>query len=153
MLLLLALALLHTPPVQRYAFKQLRTVLLEKSKIDIQATGFRFNLFRMDAAVEGLTVRAAEAPDLPPLFRADAVYARPQIGRIAKGFLDFRELRLTAPKIHYYVGADGKSNVPAAEKAAAKYRTIGSRRRIFAAARFNTKTCPVKSTWRCRNGI
>jgi outer membrane protein assembly complex protein YaeT len=111
-LLLLALALLHTPPVQRYAFKQLRTVLLEKSKIDIQTTGFRFSLFRMDAAVEGLTVRAAEAPDLPPLFRADAVYARPQIGRIAKGFLDFRELRLTAPKIHYYVGADGKSNVP-----------------------------------------
>jgi len=111
-LLLLALALLHTPPVQRYAFKQLRAVLLKKSKIDIQATGFRFNLFRMDAAVEGLTVRAAAAPDLPPLFRADAVYARPQIGRIAKGFLDFRELRLTSPGIHYYVGADGRSNVP-----------------------------------------
>ncbi len=112
MLLLLALALLHTPPVQRFSFKQLRALLLEKSRIDIQASGFRFNLLKNDVSLENLTVRSALAPELPPIFQAERIYLQPKIRNIAKGFLDFDELRITAPKIHYYVGLDGRSNVP-----------------------------------------
>jgi outer membrane protein assembly complex protein YaeT len=112
LLLLLGLSLLHTPPVQRLAFERLRTLLLDMSAIDIQASGFRFNLFRRSIALEGLSVRSASAPGLPPLFQAERIFVKLSLRGIVKGSWDLQELQVTGPKIHYYVGPDGQSNLP-----------------------------------------
>lgn len=111
-MLLLGLGLLHTPPIQRFAFERLRAFLLTKSAIDLQASQFRFNLFRRDAALEDLVVRSASAPDFPPLFQAKHIEVRPNIRDILKGFWHLERLSITGPRIHYYVGIDGKSNLP-----------------------------------------
>ena len=112
LILLLGLGLLHTPPVQRFAFERLRTLLLDKSAIDIQASGFRFSLFGREITLEDLRVRSTSAPDLPPLFQAERISVKFNVRNIVKGSWDLEELQITAPKIHFYVGPDGQSNLP-----------------------------------------
>ena len=111
-ILLLGLGLLHTPPVQRFVFERLRALLLDRSAIDIQASGFRFSLFGRDITLEDLRVRSSSAPDLPPLFQAERISVQLNVRNIVKGFWDLEVLKVTAPKIHYYVGPDGQSNLP-----------------------------------------
>ncbi|MBN1566934.1 MAG: translocation/assembly module TamB domain-containing protein [Acidobacteria bacterium] len=112
LILLLSLSLLHAPPVQRFVFERLRAVLLKRSAIDIQASRFRFNLFRRDIALDDLTVRSASAPTLPPLFHAKSIHARLNARQIMDGLWSLEELDIAAPKIHYYVRPDGQSNLP-----------------------------------------
>ena len=111
-LLLLGIALLHTPPARRLVFEQVRTRLLKELAMDVRADRFHYNLFTREITLEGLTVRSVAAPDLPPIFHADRIYVKPALLSIINGFWDFEDLLFAAPKIHYFVGQDGKSNLP-----------------------------------------
>jgi outer membrane protein assembly complex protein YaeT len=111
-LLLLGFALLHTPPARRFAFNRVRAFLHDKSSIDIQVSGFRFNLFNSEVTLEGLTVRSAAAANLPPIFHADRIDLKIHILDAINGFWNIDEVQITAPEIHYFVGADGKTNLP-----------------------------------------
>ena len=119
-LVLLGIGLLHTPPARRFIFEQARTRLQSKSAIDIQAAGFRFNPISGEIRLEDFTVRSSAAPDLPPLFHADQVYVKPEILSILRGSWIAAELRVTAPKVHLYIGQDGKSNLPKAKAASGR---------------------------------
>ena len=111
-LLLLGISLIHTPPARRLVFEQVRTRLLKKLALDVRADRFHYNLFTREITLEGLTVRSVSAPDLPPIFHADRIYLKPAILSIIKGSWDFEDLLFTAPKIHYFIGQDGKNNLP-----------------------------------------
>ena len=111
-LLLLGISLLHTPPARRLVFEQVRTRLLKKLAMDVRASRFHYNLFTREITLEDLTVRSVSAPDLPPIFRADRIYAKPALLSILKGSWDFEDLLIAAPKIHYFIGQDGKNNLP-----------------------------------------
>ena len=111
-LLLLGISLLHTPPARRLVFEQVRTRLLKKLAMDVRANRFHYNLFTREITLEDLTVRSVSAPDLPPIFRADRIYVKPALLSIIKGSWDFEDLLFAAPKIHYFVGQDGKNNLP-----------------------------------------
>jgi outer membrane protein assembly complex protein YaeT len=111
-ILLLGLALLHTPPVMRFAINRARHYLHDKSAIDIQASAIRFNLFRSEVTLENLTVKSSTAPGLPPIFRANRIKLKIGVRNAIKGFWDLEELQITAPEFIYFVGADGKSNLP-----------------------------------------
>lgn len=114
-ILLLGAVLLHTPLARRLIFEQARARLLRSSAIDIQTAGFKYNLFTGKIELEDLTIRAAAAPDLPPLFHADRVYLEPDLSAIIRGSWDFEELQIDAPKIRIYTGPDGKDNLPKAK--------------------------------------
>jgi outer membrane protein assembly complex protein YaeT len=111
-ILLLGIALLHTPLAKRLAFDRIRHYLHDKSAIDIQASAFRFNLFKGEATLEGLTARSTLAAGLPPIFRADRIDLKIGIRNAAKGFWDLENMQITAPEFHYFAGADGKTNLP-----------------------------------------
>ena len=117
LLLLLGVSLLHTPPARRFIFERARASLLNRFAIDIQAAAFRFNLFTSEVTIEDLTARSASTPDLPPLFHADRIYLKPELFSILKGSWDFEELQITAPRIRYFIGQDGKDNLPKARSA------------------------------------
>jgi outer membrane protein assembly complex protein YaeT len=112
LILLLGLALLHTPPVMRFAFNRARQYLHDKSSIDIQASSFRFNLFKSEATIEDLTIKSSTAPGLPPIFRANRIKLKIGVRHATKGFWDLEELQIEAPEFHYFIGADGKTNLP-----------------------------------------
>jgi outer membrane protein assembly complex protein YaeT len=110
--LLLGISLLHTPPARRLVFEQVRARLLKKLALDIHASRFHYNLFTREITLEDLTVRSVSAPDLPPIFRADRIYVKPALLSIIKGSWDFEDLLFAAPKIHYFIGQDGRNNLP-----------------------------------------
>jgi outer membrane protein assembly complex protein YaeT len=111
-LLLLGISLLHIPLARRLVFEQVRTRLLKTLAIDVRANRFHYNLFTREITLEDLTVRSVSAPDLPPIFRADRIYVKPALLSIIKGSWDFEDLLFASPKIHYFVGRDGKNNLP-----------------------------------------
>ena len=110
--LLLGISLLHTPPARHFILAQVHNRLLRDSEVYIQAAEFHFNLFTGKITLEDFTVRAAAATDLPPLFHADRVYLRPEVFSVIRGSWNLEELQIDAPRIHYFVGQDGKSNLP-----------------------------------------
>lgn len=115
LILLLGAGLLHTPTARHLILKKVRALLIEKSGMDLQAASLRYNLFKGEFTVEGLTVRSASVPGLSPLFQADRVYVKPDLRAILRGSWDFEELQITRPRIHYCVGEDGRNNLPRTE--------------------------------------
>jgi outer membrane protein assembly complex protein YaeT len=111
-LVVLILVLLHTPPAERYAFKQLQSYLRNSSGLDIQATGFHLNYFKGSVNLENLTLRSTRAPELPPFFRADHLYCNLGILDTLRGSLVIEALDLTKPKGDYFIGTQGQTNLP-----------------------------------------
>ena len=111
-LLLLGIGLLHTPPARRLIFERVCAHLLKKLAIDVRAASFHYNLIARDITLEDLTVRSASAPDLPAIFHADRVYIKPALLSIIRGSWDFEDLLFVAPQFHYFVGRDGRNNLP-----------------------------------------
>jgi outer membrane protein assembly complex protein YaeT len=111
-LLLLGISLLHTPPARRFVYEQVRARLLKKLSVDVRASRLHYNLFTREITLENLIVRSVSAPDLPPIFRAERIYIKPALLSTLKGSWGFEVLLFAAPKIHYFIGQDGKNNLP-----------------------------------------
>src|SRR5437667_12027884 len=69
-LLVLFVALIHTPPVRRYALKQAIQILAREG-VDFDASEVDYNLLNLTATLGHITVRSRQTPDLPPLAQAD----------------------------------------------------------------------------------
>ncbi len=115
--LVLVLLFLLTPAAQDLAFKNLTQYLRSRSGIDIHASGVRLDFFRGIAVLENVEIRSLSAPELPPLFKADRIYADAGILDILKGYWILEDLRLTSPEINYWVGKSGRTNLPQSRNA------------------------------------
>ena len=65
-IVVLLVALLHTPPVRRYALRQ-GVEILGKQGVRFGAADFDYNLLEMKANLKHVEVRSPQAPDLPAL--------------------------------------------------------------------------------------
>src|SRR5437868_353833 len=70
--LVLFVALLHTPPVRRFALKQAIQILAREG-IDFDASQIDYNLLNLTATLGHITIRSRQTPDLPPLAQVDRV--------------------------------------------------------------------------------
>ena len=111
-LVVLVLILLHTPPAERYIFRQLQEYLRRHADLDIQATGVHLNFFKGSVDLENLTIRASHAPELPPIFKAERIYCNLEILDTLRGGLAIEALDVTKPRGHYYIGTQGQTNLP-----------------------------------------
>src|SRR5438874_9456236 len=64
--LVLFVALLHTPPVRRFALKQAIQILAREG-IDFDASEIDYNLLNLTATLGHVTVRSRQPPALPPV--------------------------------------------------------------------------------------
>jgi outer membrane protein assembly complex protein YaeT len=108
--------LLQTPVAKRFAIEQLRNYLRSHSGIDLRISQLHWSPFRGSASLEDMTLRAVSASDLPPLFSAARIDVRLSIFDILRGNWVIEDLYLAKPAIHYYVGKDGRTNLPQSGK-------------------------------------
>lgn len=111
-LLLTVLVLIQTPQAGRFMLKQADRYLRSGPRLTLKAGQLKVDLLARSVELEDVTVRATAASDLPPLFQAERIFVRPGIANIIRGMVDLQELRIDAPRIHYFAGADGRTNLP-----------------------------------------
>jgi len=105
------IAVLHTPPVRRFALKQL-VQILDKQGVDFQAGGIYYNLLAGTATLERVTVRSTQAPDLPPIFTADHAYISVSLTKALSGTYWVRDADFVNPAIHLVIDPQGRDNLP-----------------------------------------
>jgi outer membrane protein assembly complex protein YaeT len=104
--------LLLLPSGGNWAFHKAGEYLRQRAGIELRADRVRLNPFTGSIRMENLSLRAAHAPGLPPLLRADLVDA--DLGLIAafRRVWTAEALKIHRPRIHYFVGRDGETNLP-----------------------------------------
>ncbi|HSW40456.1 MAG TPA: hypothetical protein VLL97_13285, partial [Acidobacteriota bacterium] len=106
------LAILHTPPVGDFVFRQLRGVVESAAGFDLRADALQLNLLKGSVRLTNISLRSMQTPELPPILEADAVYAKVGIIDAARGKLVLRELVIERPEVYYFVSPDGDANLP-----------------------------------------
>ena len=107
----LLIAALHTPPIRRYALKQL-VQILGKQGLDFDASEVSYNLLTLKATLGHVTVRSRQTPDLPPLAHADRIYVDLSLRKLLSGEIYVEDAALTNPSIHIVVDEQGRDNLP-----------------------------------------
>ncbi len=111
-ILVSAFFLIQTQAAKSALFRQLQKYLLERSGIELQASGIRADLIRGEASLENVTLRHVSVPGMPPVFKAARIDIRADITRLIRGVREIEVLRVTAPEINYFADHYGKSNLP-----------------------------------------
>jgi outer membrane protein assembly complex protein YaeT len=110
--LVLLFALLQTSAAQRFAFQRLSNYLRGQSGINLQVSELHLDILRGTASLKGVSIQSLAAPDLPPLFGAARIDIKFSIRDIIRRNWIVKELRLSNPSINYYVGQNGRTNLP-----------------------------------------
>jgi len=111
-LVITVFCLLLTPPVKRFAFDYLCGRLDKAIGIRVSADSVRLSYFKGSADIENLTISAAAAPDLPPVFRAAKAFIDLDISKALRGKIVIEEIKLIRPEINYFTDSDGNDNIP-----------------------------------------
>lgn len=109
--LVLAVSALHTPPARQWVLRQ-AVEFARAQGIAVAATSLHYNLPALSVAVEGLEVRSPQAPDLPPLFRADRVEVDLALVALLRGTYHVESAAIRNPRVHVAVDAGGRDNLP-----------------------------------------
>jgi outer membrane protein assembly complex protein YaeT len=112
LLIAILLAIVHTPPVQRFVLRQIQDYLNSAQDIDFSAENLAYDLFRLSVTLEGVRVQAVKAPDLPPLATADRVHVDIGLLSLIRGFFSVREMQIDNLAVHIAVTDDGRDNFP-----------------------------------------
>jgi outer membrane protein assembly complex protein YaeT len=110
--LVLILALLHTPRGGHFVLDQLRGWLNSSAGLDLQAATVTLNMLKGSVRLKNVSVRATHTPELPPVFEAATVYARLGILDAVRRSWVVREVSIDRPEVYYFVGPDGEKNIP-----------------------------------------
>src|SRR5438874_13836313 len=105
--LVLFVALLHTPPVRRFALKQAIQILAREG-IDFDASEVDYNLLNLTATLGHVTVRSRQTPDLPPLARVDRVRIDLSMRKLLHGAFYVQDAEILNPAIHLVVDENGR---------------------------------------------
>ncbi len=108
---------LQAPPLKRFAFERLCHYLRSSSGIDLQASKVQLDFLRGTAMLENPAIRSVNASDLPPFFRASRAEIKLGVIDLIRGIWTVETLNLGAPRIHYFVGRNGQTNLPESSKA------------------------------------
>ena len=110
-ILVLLIALLHTPPVRRYALNK-GIEILGRQGIRFGASDFGFNLLELTASLRTVEVRSPQSPDLPPLLTADSVKVDLSLRKILQGAYHIEDATVRNPALHLVITKDGRDNIP-----------------------------------------
>jgi len=102
-------ALLHTPPVKRYALAQLQRAL-QAQGISLQAAGLNFNLLTLQGTLHGVVV--TPEPSLPPLARIDSVSLKLSLADLLRGKFVISNATVQHPEVWLVINAAGLDNLP-----------------------------------------
>jgi outer membrane protein assembly complex protein YaeT len=108
----LAVLLLHTPPGEHFIFQGVRHYLRTRSDIELNATGFKLNLFSGLFRLDAPKMQSASAPDLPSFFEAARIEVQLSIPDAFRNHWNIEKLELDAPLVQYYVDQSGRTNIP-----------------------------------------
>jgi outer membrane protein assembly complex protein YaeT len=108
-----AFILLQTPLVNRFLMERARDYLHSKSGMELSASQMNLNPLGRSVTLENVVVKSAQAPDLPPFFKASRIYARLSVLNTIREPIALEELQITTPQINCFVRRDGKNNYPA----------------------------------------
>jgi len=111
----LILLLLHTPLAGKWVFYRIGDYVRRSAKIDLQANRVQLNLFTGSVSLENLSVRDAQSPELPTVFEADHIYTKLNMLEAFRGKWIVEDLIINKPRVHYFIGPDGKTNLPGTE--------------------------------------
>ena len=90
LVLILAVALLHTPPARRYAERQL-SAILRRQGIDFETNGLAYNLLDLSASLRSVRVRSPQTPLLPAVLAADRVDVDLSLRMLLQGKISIEE--------------------------------------------------------------
>ena len=110
-LMVLFVAVLHTPPVRRYALKQAIQILAREG-VDFDASSVDYNLLNLTATLGHVTVRSRQTPDLPPVLQADHVRVDINLRKLLHGAFYLEDGEIQSPAIHLVVDENGRDNLP-----------------------------------------
>ncbi|HYO81872.1 MAG TPA: hypothetical protein VES20_10750, partial [Bryobacteraceae bacterium] len=110
-IVVLLIALLHTPPVRRYALKQAMEIL-GRQGIRFSAADFDYNLLELTATLNNVEVRSPQQPDLPPLLEARSVRVDLSLRKLISGEYHIEDAVARDPRLHVYITKDGRDNIP-----------------------------------------
>ena len=113
----LAVEAVHSPRLHKYvvAFADRKASQSLGVPVDIKDYSLHFpnapSLSRIDVDVYGLTVHGAKPRPDPPLVRIQHVNAEIGVSILARKW-SLDNIRIDAPIVHLFTGADGESNLP-----------------------------------------
>jgi outer membrane protein assembly complex protein YaeT len=104
-------AVIHTPPVRKYALRQVIQILGDRG-VTFDASSLDYNLLRLSVSLRDVVVRSPQAPDLPPVARADQVWVNLSLRKILSGGIYIQDGEVANPAIHVVIDQQGRDNIP-----------------------------------------
>lgn len=108
-LVIAGVALLHTPPMKRFALAKLQRAL-EAQGVRLEASGLDFNLLSLQASLKGVVVKPE--PALPPLAKIESVSLKLSLWDLMRGHFVISGASLQHPEVWLVINAEGLSNLP-----------------------------------------
>jgi len=106
------LLFLHLPFVRKAALDRALRVAERRFGVELKASSLRYNLFRLEFSLKGVTLRTTGQADLPPLLTAERIYARIPISLILGKKVHLKELDIQGPKLSIFKDEEGRTNLP-----------------------------------------
>ncbi len=92
--------------------RQIITQIETRTGTRVEMGGFHFELWRLQAEINDLTVHGLEDPNSPPLFHADRINIAIRILSFFQRKIALNELIVDRPQVSLRIDKDGKSNLP-----------------------------------------
>ncbi|MEO8132139.1 MAG: hypothetical protein ABI822_33895, partial [Bryobacteraceae bacterium] len=107
----LTVALIHTPPVRRFALRKVQG-LIHQEGFTLDSTGLDYNLFKGSISLHNVVIRSTAAPDLPPIAQIALIQGTIDIWNAIHGSYIISDAKVNSPNIHILIDASGRDNIP-----------------------------------------
>jgi outer membrane protein assembly factor BamA/autotransporter translocation and assembly factor TamB len=110
-LLILALFVLQSGPVRRYALNRVTTLLAERH-IELNTDELRYNLLNASLDLRNVRVRSSDLPDAPVFATIKRARIDVSLPDLLRGRYIVQSGRVEGVEVHYYVDEQGRDNLP-----------------------------------------
>jgi uncharacterized protein involved in outer membrane biogenesis len=111
LLVVLLLFALHSAPARRFAVNRV-TSLLASHQIELQTDELRYNLFKLSIDLRNVRIRSAASSEAPVFATIGHAQLDLSLRQLLKGRYVVDSGVVDGVDIHYFVGADGRDNLP-----------------------------------------
>ncbi|RPJ56060.1 MAG: hypothetical protein EHM23_24535, partial [Acidobacteria bacterium] len=108
---ILLVILVHTPPVRRYALRQVQNQLAAQD-IKLDAAGISYNLVDGSATLQGVRLSSVGKPDLPPFVEAGEMDLEVGVFSLVRGMIHIERARLDRVALRWITTESGRTNLP-----------------------------------------
>ncbi|MGH9715745.1 MAG: translocation/assembly module TamB domain-containing protein [Candidatus Acidiferrales bacterium] len=106
------IGLFESGVAERWMRYKLIGEIQQRTGMRAQIQGFHFNLWRLQAEIDGLTLHGLEPPGSAPLFHADRIDFDVRVISFLHHEIALNQLIVDRPDVAVRIGADGRSNIP-----------------------------------------